>query len=141
MKVMLESRFYPSEGYFWIINDRVVGPAVEVPHYNYEYSLANKTHENTWHHYKSKYLVDGYEVPFDYYPRGRVMVDPNYTSDNKFTSYSVMVFIDKCIDTNHHKNLITDYYNLDASSCLPIMWMASLKERAGIDHYTCHNCR
>ena len=47
MKILKENMNYPYEGYFWIINDRVVGITSEVPHYDYEYNLNGKTHKNT----------------------------------------------------------------------------------------------
>ena len=140
LKIVNENRNYPREGFFWIIDDKVVGFADEVPQRNYEYSFKGKTHENTWNEFKSDYKVNGEEVSFDYYPRGRIMIDPNYDSDNNFTYYSVLIFMDNCIKDDKYKEMISDYYNLNLKTC-HIMWMPSLKERAGIDHYTCHNCR
>ena len=61
---------------FWIINNEIVGITSEVPTHNYSYNLEGKTHQNTWHLFKSDYLVNGKEVDFDYFPRGRIMVDP-----------------------------------------------------------------
>ena len=137
---LLESRNYPREGYFWIIDNEVVGISEEVPNYNYEFLLDGKTHENTWRLFKSDYKVNGKEVGFDYFPRGRVVTDPNYDKNNKFTNYSVTVLLDNCIDTDDCKCLIADYYNLNLATCPNILWM-SLKKRTGIGHYTCHNCR
>lgn len=139
--VLLENRNYPYEGFFWIIGDEVIGITAEVPHYNYDYSLNGKTHQNTWKNFKSEYTVDGEEVSWDYFPRGRIMVDPNYDlSTEKFIDYSCMVFLDKCINNEKCKKLIIDYYNLDIPTIHSISW-TMLGERAGIDHYTCHNCR
>ena len=135
-----ESLVYPYEGYFWIIDNKVIGITSEVPQYNYDYSLNGKTHKNTWHIFENDYLVDGKTVEWDYFPRGRIMVDPNYDLDNKFTDYSCIVFLDKCINNNECKKLITDYYNLDLPTIPHITWMM-LGERAGIDHYQCHNCK
>jgi hypothetical protein len=139
--VIKESLNYPYEGYFWIINDEVIGVTSEVPHYNYDYALNGKTHKNTWTKFSKDYLVDGKEVVWDYFPRGRVMIDPNYDlTTEKFTDYSCLVFLDKCINNNKFKRLIVDYYNLDLNTIPHINWMM-LNERAGIEHYTCHNCR
>ena len=139
--VIKESLNYPYEGYFWIINDEVIGVTSEVPHYNYDYALNGKTHKNTWTKFSKDYLVDGREVAWDYFPRGRVMIDPNYDlTTEKFTDYSCLVFLDKCINNNKFKRLIVDYYNLDLNTIPHINWMM-LNERAGIEHYTCHNCR
>jgi hypothetical protein len=138
--ILKENQAYPYEGFFWIINDEVVGILSEVPYYNYEYVINGKEHANTWRNFSKDYLVDGKEVQFDYFPRGRIMVDPNYDMDGKFDYYSCMVFLDKCINNAHCKELIKDYYNLDLPSMPYITW-TMLGERAGIDHYTCNQCR
>ena len=131
---------YPYEGYFWIIDNKVVGITAEVPHYDYGYELNGKTHKNSWGKFSQDYLVNGKEVEWDYFPRGRVMVDPEYDLNGKFTEYSVLVFLDKCINNTFCKNLIADYYNLQLPTIPHISWMM-LNERAGIEHYSCHNCR
>ena len=131
---------YPKEGYFWIVDNKVIGITAEVPHYDYGYELNGKTHKNSWGKFSPDYLVNGKEVEWDYYPRGRVMVDPEYDLDGKFTEYSALVFLDKCINNTFCKNLITDYYNLQLPTIPHISWMM-LNERAGIEHYSCHNCR
>lgn len=139
--LLKENMNYPYEGYFWIINDKVIGITNEVPHYNYNYSINGKTHKNSWCNFSKDYLVNGKEVAWDYFPRGRIMIDPNYDlTTNKFTEYSCVVFLDKCINNQHYKDLIIDYYNLNLPTLPHVMW-TMLGERAGIDHYTCHNCR
>lgn len=140
MVVLKENINYPYEGYFWIIDGNVIGAATEVPHYNYDYNLNGKTHKNTWDKFQDDYLVNGKPVEWDYFPRGRVMVDPNYDLENKFTDYSCMVFLDKCINNAECKQLIVDYYNLNVPTLPHITW-TMLGERAGIDHYQCHNCK
>jgi hypothetical protein len=140
MKLLNESSNIPYEGFFWVINDSVIGVVSEVPQYNYEYSLNGKTHKNTWSNFKSDFPVNDNSVDFDYFPRGRVIVDPNYDSDGKFIDYSCMVFLDKCINNDECKKKIVDYYNLDLKSVHNISWMM-LSERAGIEHYVCNNCK
>lgn len=141
MKILTESVNIPREGFFWIIDNKVVGIAEDVPHYNYQYNLTNKTHPNTWSLFQSDYTVDGHVVPFDYFPRGRVMVDPNYNNNNEFTDYSVLIMADPCIiENDNYKELIMDYYNLELPQCQKPMW-PKLNEKAGINHYTCNNCR
>jgi hypothetical protein len=132
--ILNENRNYPYEGYFWIINDEIIGVVSEVPHYNYDYALNGKTHKNTWKNFSADYLVDGKEVDFDYFPRGRVIVDPEYDLDGNFEEYSCIVFLDKCINNNACKEMIVDYYSLDLSSIHRVKW-SMLGERAGIDHY------
>lgn len=139
--ILRESLVNPYEGYFWIIDDQVVGIAVEVPKNNYDKSqLDGKTHKNTWNTLKRDYLVGGKEVSWDYFPRGRVMVevDTNLMT-GKFENYYCIVFIDKCINSNRYKEMIVDYYNLDLSTVNHISW--SMLRDVGIDHYTCYNCR
>lgn len=141
IKALKENRNLPKEGFFWIINDSVIGFAEEVPLYNYEYLFKGKTHENTWSSLKSNYKVNGKEVSFDYYPRGRVMVDPNYDINNKFINFSVMIMMDPCLlKDNKYKEMILDYYNLNLSNCQIPMW-PKLNDKAGINHYTCNNCK
>jgi hypothetical protein len=135
-----ENRNYPYEGYFWIINNQIIGITSEVPHYNYEFSLSGKTHKNSWNKFSSDFLVDGKEVEFDYFPRGRVMVDPEYHLDGTFDEYTCYVFLDKCINNDTYKKMIIDYYNLDLPTIHRVKF-TMLGERAGIDHYTCHNCK
>ena len=136
----MNNNINPYEGYFWIINDKVVGAKVEVPQYDYNYALNGKTHQNTWNNLKDDYKVDGKCVDFDYFPRGRIMVDPEYDFDDKFEYYSCMIFLDKCINNKECRQLITDYYNLNLPTIPHISW-TMLGERAGIDHYSCHNCK
>lgn len=138
--VLKESSVIPMEGFFWVIDGEVIGITSEVPRYNYDYNLNGKTHQNTWKNFKQYYLVNGKEVPFDYFPRGRIMIDPNYDLDGKFEEYDCMVFLDKCLNNEKCKELISDYYNLNISSIPHINW-TMLGERAGIDHYQCHNCK
>lgn len=136
--VLTESKNIPSEGIFWIVENEIIGISEEVPQLNYEYGLKGVTHENIWHQFSNEYKVNGYKVPFNYFPRGRIMVDPNL-GNGKFINYSVLIFLDKCVDTQYYREMIVRYYNLDLKSCGIPMWL-SLKERTGINHYTCHNC-
>ena len=135
MKILKENINQPYEGFFWFINDEMLGLCYEVPKYNYELKQS-KTHEEVW----NKIKPNNCDKKWDYYPRGRVMVDPNYDSDNKFTNYSAMIFLDPCINNNECKNKIIDYYNLNVPN-INLFWMGNLKQRSGIDHYSCHQCR
>lgn len=132
MKVIKES-LTPCEGYFWVINNNIVGTIKEVPKYGFIPEQSD-THKDTWNKFKPK----GCDKSFDYYPRGRVMVDPEYNNDGIFDHYNTMIFIDPCLNTPDDKKLIIDFYNLGNTN---IMWMNNLKMRAGIDHYSCYKCR
>lgn len=138
--ILTENRNYPYEGYFWIIDGEVIGITAEVPQYNYDYELNGKTHQNTWKNFMDDHKVDGKTVPWDYFPRGRIMIDPEYNFNDKFEEYTCIVFLDKCINNKECKQKIIDYYNLDLPTIPHITW-TMLGERAGIDHYTCHWCR
>lgn len=138
--ILTENRNYPYEGYFWIIDGEIIGITAEVPQYNYGYELNGKTHQNTWKNFMDDYKVDGKTVPWDYFPRGRIMIDPEYDFNDKFEEYTCIVFLDKCINNKECKQKIIDYYNLDLPTIPHITW-TMLGERAGIDHYTCHWCR
>ena len=74
--LLKENRNYPYEGYFWIINNSVIGITSEVPQYNYDYTLNGKTHANSWKEFRDDFTVDGKTVSWDYFPRGRIMIDP-----------------------------------------------------------------
>lgn len=140
IKLLKENRNLPMEGFFWIIDDKIIGYAEEVTKYNYEYSFQGKTHENTWKNFKQDYKVNNKEVEFDYFPRGRVMVDPNYNKDNEFINFSVMIMLDPCLlNDDKYKQMILDNYNLELKNCQIPMW-PKLNDRAGINHYTCHFC-
>lgn len=139
MKILKES-LQPSEGFFWIVSNQVIGFAAPVSKTDglEDYKFKNLTHENTWGNIKSQYGLDEYS--WDYFPRGRVMVDADYNLNNEFTGYTCVVFLDSCIYNIESKQLIADYYNLNLPTIPHIMWM-NMKERTGINHYTCHNCR
>ena len=50
--ILKENRNYPCEGYFWIINNSVIGITSEGPQYNYDYTLNGKTHANSWKEFR-----------------------------------------------------------------------------------------
>lgn len=138
MRILKESSGdVPCEGYFWYINDKIVGVSVKVPQYGYEYQLDGKTHKNTWSSISQDYLINGKEVPWDYFPRGRVMIDPEYDSSGKFEGYTAQVFADVCLNTQEVKDKIIDYYNLYKTD---ILWFIN-KKYSVMNHYICHQCR
>lgn len=134
------NNIYPFEGFFWIDESEIFGIKSEVHEHDYSYNLNGQTHENNWNQFKESHKVENNYVEYDYFSRGRIMVDPNYDADGKFTDYSCIVFLDKCINNSFCKDLIIDYYNLDLPTIHNITWMM-LNERAGIEHYQCHNCK
>ena len=59
----------------------------------------NLLHVEIWKQIKNQYKVNNKTVPYNYYPRGRVMIMPIFDYNGTFNYYDVTVYLDKCIDT------------------------------------------
>lgn len=140
IKMLNENRNLPQEGLFWMINDEIVGITAEVPTKDYHYELEGKTHKNSWHLFSQNYLVDGKEVEWDYFPRGRVLVDHLPTVSDVFTGFIATIYNDKCLNNEMAKQKILEYFNLELPTVKIVSWQDANKI-AGIEHYSCHNCR
>ena len=122
----------PREGIFWIIHDDIISYVLDpksTSNFNYE-------HKNTWESIKNNYLINGEPVPFDYFPRGRVMVVERKTSEGTIDHYDAYIYLDDCINT---KEIIDEIkYEFRLTSC-NIKYIGS---DGGItsNHYRCHNC-
>lgn len=126
----------PCEGIFWVIDNNLIAlkDPVDVSH-----SIGTDlTHIQSWKTLRNKYKVNGKPVPYDYFPRGRVMILPIYAEGKVFQYYDVTVYIDKCIDTPEMRDYIEDEFRLYLKTC-----KVSYEGQLGLDgsHYTCHNCR
>ena len=132
-----ESLDAPCEGIFWIIDDKLIA-FTEQTDTTGKWST-DLEHTKIWKEIKFKYKVDGREVKYNYYPRGRVVVNPIRDSGGEFKNYDVYIYIDKCINNTEILNDIKYEYRLNNSKC-KIKYIGS---EGGItsDHYTCHNCR
>ena len=133
MRIIRESLVCPLEGIFWYIDRSIVALSQDVSYRDYKNDF-NYEHKDLWAKIADDYLVDGKQVPFNYYPRGRVMVEPVF-DDKGFRNYWVQVVLDHCLDNPEIEQQIIDAFNLDLPSCdEPMFWYEK-------EHYNCINCR
>ena len=81
-----------------------------------DFLIYPESHYDVWEHYK--YLNDSNTIPYDYYPRGRIVYRK---SDDTF-----IIYYDKCVENEIGR--IASYYDGYAVRC-------ELDE-----HYCCHKC-
>lgn len=131
-----ESIEAPYEGIFWYIDGELVVFSEQVD------TSGNMSttyeHKKIWNEIIFKYKLDnGCTVPYDYYPRGRVMVNPHKTN-GVFDHYNAYIYIDDCINTDENIYDIICEFRLN-KNC-EIKYIGS---EGGIesDHYRCHNCK
>lgn len=133
-----ESINSPNQGLFWFINNELISfyDPVDIDNFM-EFGYMN--HKDIWRQIRPEYLVNGKEVDFDYFPRGRVIVNPEFTDDGDFISYTCYVYGDKCILHNRKiQKMIEEEFRLYLNTCNVFYETAfSLDDT----HYTCHNCR
>lgn len=126
----------PCEGIFWVIDGKLI--ALKDP-IDTQHSIGTDlTHIESWKALKSNYKVNGKVVPYDYFPRGRVMILPIYGDGKVFQYYDVTVYIDKCIDTPEIRDYIESEFRLYLKTC-----KVNYEGQLGLDgsHYVCHNCK
>lgn len=130
-----ESVNCPYQGIFWYIDDELICFMDKVNHRDFHDT--DLLHIEVWKQIKNQYKVNGKIVPYDYFPRGRVMILPIF-NDGKFDYYDVSVYIDKCIDNEEIVEYIEDRFNLYLPTC-----KVTYEGQLSIDgsHYCCHNCR
>ena len=128
----------PKQGIFWVIDNRVISFADTVdPHDFIEFGAWN--HRDAWRHIKSDYSVNGREVGYDHFPRGRVIVNPTFDDDDSINGYFCGIYADPCIiDDESVRRQIEDQFNLYHASCI-----VSYEGDYTTDntHYTCYRCR
>lgn len=103
----------PNQGIFWVIDDELIALYDPVD-------------------------IDNF-IEFDYFPRGRVIVNPEFDDNGDFTHYECYVYGDKCILYDKDvQSLIEDEFRLYLSSC-----KVHYEDEMSLDdtHYTCHNCK
>ena len=132
-----ESLELPSEGIFWVINNRLV--AFDDPVDTSGRYFDDVEHVKIWNEIKHMYKVDGKEVDYNYCPRGRVMVNAVKDNDGTFLHFDVYIYIDNCINKEDVVNEIKYTFRLNKPNC-DIKYIGA---DGGItsNHYTCHNCR
>lgn len=131
---MNESIDAPCEGIFWFINNELVAFTEQVDTSG-KWST-DLEHSHIWNMIPERYKVNGHSVPYDYFPRGRVMVNPNHIN-GVFDHYDVFIYIDDCINSTEYLKDI--YYEFRLNKNCKIKYTGS---DGGItsNHYTCHNC-
>ena len=124
-----ESLGKPCEGIFWFIDNKLISYMDPV---GFNTTLE---HKNVWENIKNQYN----NVSFDYYPRGRVMVNEIRNDDGVFEKYKVFIYIDDCINTDEIVMEIEYQFSVTGSNC-EIVYVGS---DGGItsNHYKCHNCK
>lgn len=129
----------PRAGIFWIIDNQIVSVYDEV---NTSYNPLEQDdllHKEVWNMLKHNYKCNNKVVPYDFYPRGRVMIYPVRNSSGEFQYYDCLIYGDSCILNNSDlRDIIIDDFRLYLKSC-----EVSFEGKFSVDgtHYTCHNCR
>ncbi len=119
----------PCEGIFWIIDGDLISYVNPV---GFNSAL---DHRRIWNEIKSSYK----NVPFDYYPRGRVMTNEVKNSDGTLIGYKSFIYIDDCINTDDIIDEIKYRFCLIGDKCN----IAYIGSDGGVtsNHYKCHNCK
>lgn len=129
----------PRVGIFWIINDEIIAVYDEVNTSYNPLSADDMLHKDVWGMLKHNYLVNGIPVPYDYFPRGRVMIYPVRDRAGMFLYFDCVIYEDSCILNNpEYRDLIVNEFRLYLKSC-----RVSFEGKFSADgtHYTCYNCR
>jgi len=124
----------PCEGIFWFIKEEFVAYPEQVDSMGIWSTTLE--HIKLWEHIKDNYLVNGEIVNYDYFPRGRVVVNA-IVKDGILSHYEAYIYIDKCINNDDTLDIIKQEFNL--FNC-DIKYIGS-EGGITLDHYTCHNCR
>lgn len=82
----------PQEGIFWVINNKLIQFSDDVSYNNMNIDPIDLTHFEVWKKIGEDFKVDGKIVPFDYFPRGRVVI-----SNGKDLKFKAEIYIDNCI--------------------------------------------
>ena len=122
-----ESIGKPCEGIFWVIGNKMIAYTDPVG-FN-----TDLEHIKMWKEIKHSYG----DVPFDYYPRGRVMVNEVRNSDGTLQKYKAFIYIDDCINNSEIIEDVKYYFSLNDCE---ITYIGS---DGGVtsNHYRCHNCK
>ena len=116
-----DSLLSPQEGIFWFIDGTFY--AFTEPVNNFMF--CNLSHKDEW------FMKD---VPFDYYPRGRVIVNPSPLYDYNFDCF---IYLDDCINSAEIISVIKHTFHLVHCNIRYIGSKGAVME----DHYQCHNCK
>lgn len=119
----------PCEGIFWLIDNQLI---IYMNPVGFNTTLE---HKNVWKHIKDQYN----NVNFDYYPRGRVMVNEIHNNDGIIQKYKAYIYIDDCINNEEVIDEIRHHFDLDRTHCE----IAYIGSDGGItsNHYKCNDCK
>lgn len=134
---MNESFDAPCEGIFWVINNELIAFTEQIDTSG-KWST-DLEHYKLWSELQHKFTVNNKTVDYNYFPRGRVMVNPIRDKNNNFLHYDVFIYIDNCINKSEIVNDIIYEFRLNNPKC-NIKYIGA---DGGItsNHYTCHNCK
>lgn len=135
MLQITESLQVPCEGIFWLIDENIISFTDEVNPRD-PYSMTDLLHKNVWETISKDYKVNGYEVPYNYFPRGRVEVLVILNSDNILDHYEAYIYMDKHIGSKYLDKIENDFRlylpNVNVT-CSGQMFIDG-------SHYICHMC-
>ena len=117
----------PCDGIFWVIDGQLI------TYMNPIGFNSNLDHSRVWQTIEAEYG----NVSFNYYPRGRVMVNEVRNNDGTLDKYKAFIYIDNCINNDEIIDEIK--YRFCLNKC-DIVYIGS---DGGItdNHYQCHNCK
>ena len=119
----------PCEGIFWVIDNQLIA-YMDAVGFN-----SNLEHSRVWTTIRDQYG----NVSFNYYPRGRVMVNEVIDKDGVLQKYKAFIYIDDCINDAETVDEIKYRFCLTENNC-DIVYVGS---DGGVtsNHYKCHSCR
>ena len=125
---ILEGYGKPCEGIFWVIDGSLITYMDPV---GFNTTL---DHKKVWETIQNKYG----KVSFDFYPRGRVMVNEIRHNDS-LEGYTAFIYIDDCINNDEIIDEVKYEFRLTGENCK----IAYIGSDGGItsNHYKCHNCK
>ena len=136
-KRLKESIQVPCEGIFWFIDNELICLKDPINPRD-PYFMTDLLHKESWRYLKSKYLVNGKEVAYDYFPRGRVEVLTILDHDGNLDRYDANIYIDRCINRQDIRDEVVQEYRLYLPK-VEVHYSGQLFIDGS--HYTCHNCR
>lgn len=126
-RIVKESYGKPCEGIFWLIDNKLISYMDPV---GFNTTL---DHKRVWQTIRSQYG----DVEFDYYPRGRVMVNKLEDYLGTLIGYKAYIYIDDCINEPEIVDTIKHQFTLNKCQ---IVYIGS---DGGVtsNHYRCNSCK
>ena len=132
-----ESINIPREGIFWVINNELVAFSDQVNPMD-PFQTTDLLHKEVWKNIKDNYLVNGKEVDYDYFPRGRVEILVIQDDQKVVDYYDSHVYMDRCISNKTWMNKVIDEFRLYFNNV-----HVTFDGQLFIDgsHYVCNSCK